>query len=112
MHWRIQGGSKFFHFHAVFGKKLKNNSTFGSWPPPPGEILDPPLQWKIVQQIYYLDFVKMAASSVSYGKMIVCHSLNITIRRVGGVSLLRMFTTTRPHGYVNTTTWLGISQFF
>ena len=46
-HWRIQGGrqgrappwgSKFFHFHAVFGKKLKNNSTFGSWrPPPPGE---------------------------------------------------------------------------
>ena len=44
-HWRIQGGrqgrpppprgSKFFHFHAVFGKKLKNNSTFGSWRPPP-----------------------------------------------------------------------------
>ena len=38
-------GSKFFHFHAVFGKKLKNNSTFGSWrtPPPPGKSLDPPL---------------------------------------------------------------------
>ena len=36
-------GSKFFHFHAVFGKKLKNNSTFGSWRPPPGKILDPPL---------------------------------------------------------------------
>ena len=38
-------GSKFVHFHAVFGKKLKNNSTFGSWrpPPPPGKILDPPL---------------------------------------------------------------------
>ena len=30
-------GSKFFHFHAVFGKKLKNNSTFGSWGPPPGK---------------------------------------------------------------------------
>ena len=30
-------GSKFFHFHAVFGKKLKNKSTFGSWRPPPGE---------------------------------------------------------------------------
>ena len=31
-------GIKFFHFYAVFGKKLKNNSTFGSWrPPPPGE---------------------------------------------------------------------------
>ena len=24
-------GSKFFHFHAVFGKILKNNSNFGSW---------------------------------------------------------------------------------
>ena len=53
IHWRIQGGgardarppwgSKFFHFHAVFGKKLKNNSTFGSWRPPLGKILDPPL---------------------------------------------------------------------
>ena len=37
------GGPKFFHFHAVFGKKLKNNSTFGSWRPPLGKILDPPL---------------------------------------------------------------------
>ena len=35
--------SKFFHFHAVFGKKLKNNSTFGSWRTPFGKILDPPL---------------------------------------------------------------------
>ena len=51
-HWRIQGGrqgrvsppgSKFFHFHAVFGKKLKNNSTFGSRRIPLGKILDPPL---------------------------------------------------------------------
>ena len=30
-------GSKFFHFHAVFGKNVKNNSKFGSWRPPPGE---------------------------------------------------------------------------
>ena len=30
-------GSKFFHFHAVFGKNVKNNSNFGSWRPPPGE---------------------------------------------------------------------------
>ena len=30
-------GSKFFHFHAVFGKKLKNNSIFGSWRPPWGK---------------------------------------------------------------------------
>ena len=35
-------GSKFFHFHAVFGKNLKNNSNFGSWGAP-GKILDPPL---------------------------------------------------------------------
>ena len=51
-HWRIQGGcqghvpplgSKFFHFHAVFGKNVKNNSNFGSWHPPLGKILDPPL---------------------------------------------------------------------
>ena len=51
-HWRIQGGrqgrapppgSKFFHFHAVFGKNLKNNSNFGSWRTPLGKNLDPPL---------------------------------------------------------------------
>ena len=46
------------------------------------------------------------------GKMIICHFMNITIRLLGGVSILGMFTTTRSHGYVNTTTWLGISQFF
>ena len=49
-HWRIHGGapgappgSKFFHFHAVFSKNLKNNSNFGSWRTPLGKILDPPL---------------------------------------------------------------------
>ena len=36
-------GSKFFHFHAVFGKNLKNSSNFGSWRTPLGKILDPPL---------------------------------------------------------------------
>ena len=36
-------GSKFFHFHAVFSKNLKNNSNFGSWRTPLGKILDPPL---------------------------------------------------------------------
>ena len=35
-------GSKFFHFHAVFGKKIKNNSTFRGWRTPLGKILDPP----------------------------------------------------------------------
>ena len=35
--------SKFFHFHAVLGKNLKNISNFGSWRTPLGKILDPPL---------------------------------------------------------------------
>ena len=30
-------GSKFFHFHAVFAKKLNNNSPFGSWRTPSGK---------------------------------------------------------------------------
>ena len=30
-------GSKFFHFHAVFSKNLKNNSNFGSWRTPWGK---------------------------------------------------------------------------
>ena len=30
-------GSKFFYFHAVFGKKMKNNSTLGSWRTPLGK---------------------------------------------------------------------------
>ena len=37
-------GSKFFHFHAVFSKNLKNNSNFGSLRTPLGKILDPPLR--------------------------------------------------------------------
>ena len=40
-------GSKFFHFHAVFSKNLKNNSNFGSWRTPLGKILDPPLMVNI-----------------------------------------------------------------
>ena len=49
IHWRIQGGcqgcvpSKFFHFHVVLAKNLKNNSTFGSWRTPLGKILALPL---------------------------------------------------------------------
>ena len=45
-------GSKFFHFHAVFGKKIENNSTFGSWRTPLGKILDPPLVWAILNDIF------------------------------------------------------------
>ena len=40
---RAPWGSKFFHFHAVFSKNLKNNSNFGSWHTPLGKIRDPPL---------------------------------------------------------------------
>ena len=57
-HWRIQAcardarpvgvQSKFFHFHAVFGKKIQNNRSrlahpFWELAPPPRKILDPPL---------------------------------------------------------------------
>ena len=55
VHWRIQGGrgrqeqatggSKFFHLHAFFGKKFKNNPILGVGVPSLRKILDPPLQW-------------------------------------------------------------------
>ena len=37
------GGPNSFIFMQFPGTKLKNNSTFGSWRPPLGKILDPPL---------------------------------------------------------------------
>ena len=42
-------GSKFFQFHAVFGKFWQNRMLAASegWRPHPGEILDPPLSWVI-----------------------------------------------------------------
>ena len=53
VHWRIQGGRQerapplgvqILSFSCSFRqKKLKNNSTFGSWRTPLGKILDPPL---------------------------------------------------------------------
>ena len=46
------------------------------------------------------------------GKMIILLTLNITMKEVGGASVIAIFTTRRSHGYVNTTTWLGISQIF
>ena len=46
------------------------------------------------------------------GSMIISLSMNITMNRLGGASVIAIFTTRRSHGYVNTTTWLGISQFF
>ena len=44
--------------------------------------------------------------------MIISLSMNITMNQLGGASVIAIFTTQRSHGYVNTTTWLGISQFF
>ena len=55
---------------------------------------------------------RMLDDSVFLGKMIISLSLNITMNRLGGASVIAIFTTRRSHGYVNTTTWLGISQFF
>ena len=46
-------GSKFFHFHAVFGKILNNNnSNFGSWRTLLGKILDPPLMKMFVETFF------------------------------------------------------------
>ena len=52
------------------------------------------------------------SKSLYLGSMIISLSLNITMNRLGGASVIAIFTTRRSHGYVNTTTWLGISQFF
>ena len=67
VHWRIRGegardarppwGSKFFHFHALFGKKLKNNSTFESMRTLLGIILDPPLLLANVYRFHELQCI-------------------------------------------------------
>ena len=41
------------------------------------------------------------------GSMIISLLMNINLGHLGGASILRMFTTTRPHGSVNTTTSLA-----
>ena len=60
--------------------------------------------------------LKIAKSIVSFanipGSLIISLSLNITMNQLGGASVIAIFTTRQSHGYVNTTTWLGISQFF
>ena len=38
-------GSKFSHFHAVFGQKFKNNPILGVGGPSIRKLLDPSLQW-------------------------------------------------------------------
>ena len=44
------------------------------------------------------------AASRCSGSMIISLLMNINLGHLGGASILRMFTTTRPHGSVNTTT--------
>ena len=51
-------------------------------------------------------------SAVNDGSMIISLLMNITMNQLGGASVIAIFTTRRSHGYVNRTTWLGISQFF
>ena len=57
-------------------------------------------------------FILAAAAAAQAGSMIISLSMNITMNQLGGASVIAIFTTRRSHGYVNTTTWLGISQFF
>ena len=45
------------------------------------------------------------------GNITISLFMNITMNQLGGASVIAIFTTRRSHGYVNTTTWLGISQF-
>ena len=43
--------SKFFHFHAVFGRKNKLAHPLWELPPPPkGKPLDPPLTWPLCHE--------------------------------------------------------------
>ena len=54
---RPPGGPNSFIFMQFSAKKLKSNSTFGSWHTPLGKILDPPLTWVtfwVCLLIYYM----------------------------------------------------------
>ena len=66
-------GSKFFHFHAVFGKYLKNNSTFGSWRTPWGK------SWirhcNLQGILFYIDLWQF--ESLFWGRQIALHVKNI-----------------------------------
>ena len=57
-------------------------------------------------------FQDVHVRSGKFGSMIISLLMNITMNQLGGASVIAIFTTRRSHGYVNTTTWLGISQFF
>ena len=59
-------GSKFFHFHAVFGKNLKNNSNFGSWRTSLGKILDPPLIYVAFRRTILSIFCWLVCSQLSH----------------------------------------------
>ena len=52
---RPPGGPNSFIFMQFLAKKLQNNSTFGSWRPLLGEILDPPLALGIYSRHTMID---------------------------------------------------------
>ena len=67
---------------------------------------------KLVMFLFNQSAHRLFVVTLQLGSMIISLLMNINLGHLGGASILRMFTTTRPHGSVNTTTWLGISQFF
>ena len=107
-HWRIQGGghqgrpcegSKFFHFHAVLGKKIEKYSTFGSWRTPFGKILDPPLN---VMGSVELNLVKFFISRVCMNKQ--CNAFNWEFELGARSGLILQFTSDRfaPFSFCHT----------
>ena len=65
---------------------------------------------EVIAKVRLFDYVGYC--TVRLGSMIISLLMNITMNQLGGASVIAIFTTRRSHGYVNTTTWLGISQFF
>ena len=82
-HWRIQRGPPGTPLRGVqilsFScssrqKKLKNNSTFGSWRTPLGKILDPPLNVMGSVKLNLVNLVKCFISRVCKNKQ--CNAFN------------------------------------
>ena len=61
-------GPNSFIFMQFSAKKLKNNSTFGSWRTPLGKILDPPLNVMGSVKLNLVNLVKCFISRVCMNK--------------------------------------------
>ena len=62
--------SKFFRFHAVFGKIWRVHAPPGGFTPPPlGKILDPPLDWDAVRRLGRKNVENMKETLVKLGKL-------------------------------------------